>query len=93
MRTGTLVGGDAARGREEGLHLLGEEDGVALILDRVGRPQRGAAALLLARPLERERVAAEAKNVAQENGLERIVRDVAGRATSRLLDESPRNKL
>ena len=77
MRTGHVGGGDAARGGEERLHFLGEEDGVALILDRVGRPQRGAAALLFARALERERGAADAKDVAQEDGLERIVRDFA----------------
>ena len=72
-----VCGGDAARGREEGLHFLGEEDGVALILNRVGRPQRGAAALLFARPFERECVATDAKDVAQEDGLERIVWDFA----------------
>ena len=69
--------GDAARGGEEGLHFLGEEDGVALVLDRVGRPQRGAAALRLAGALELERVAAKAKDVAQEDGLERVLRRVA----------------
>ena len=60
---------DAARGVEDALHLLGEEDGSALTLDGVGRPQRGAIPLLLAGALERKGGAADAKDVAQQDGL------------------------
>ena len=54
---------DAARRGEEGLHLLGEEEGAGLLLDGAGRPERGAAALFLPRLLERERRAADAEDV------------------------------
>ena len=64
MRTGTLVGAMRRATAEDALHLLGEEDGAALTFDGIGRPQRGAVALLLAGVLQRERGATEAKNVA-----------------------------
>jgi hypothetical protein len=70
-------GGDAAGRREQSLHFLGEEDRVALVLDRVGRPQRGPAALFLACPLERQRVATETEDVAQQDRLDGVVGDFA----------------
>ena len=63
---------DAACDVEDGLHLLGEEDGAALTFDRVGRPERGAIALFFAGVFEREGGATEAKNVAEQDRLDRI---------------------
>ena len=60
---------DAARHVEDALHLLGEEDGSALTLDGIGRPQRCAIPLLLARVLECNRGTTEAKDVTEQDGL------------------------
>ena len=88
------VGGrDAAHGGEERLHFLGEEDRVALVFDRIGRPQRGAAALRLAGTLELECGAAEAKDVAQEDCIEGIVWRLAHLAANGCRDVSPKNRL
>ena len=65
MRTGTLAGGDAARGGEKGLHFLGKEEGAGFCLDGVGGPERGAVAFLLTKALQRQRGAADPEDVAE----------------------------
>ena len=67
---------DAARRGEERLHLFGEEERAGLLLGGAGRPERGAAALLLPRLLERQRRAADAEDVGEEHGLSRMLRGV-----------------
>jgi hypothetical protein len=69
---------DAAHGGEERLHFLGDEDRVALVLDRVGRPQRGAAALGLRERARASRAARPMRRMSPRRiAFERVVRRVA----------------
>ena len=69
INTGTLVGAIRRARLEDVLHLFGEEDGAALTFDGVGGPQRGPIPLFLSRVFQRQGSPAEAKDVAQEDGL------------------------
>ncbi len=57
--------GDAARGGEKGLHLLGKEECAGFCLDGVGRPERGAVAFLLTKALQCQRGAANPEDVGE----------------------------
>jgi hypothetical protein len=69
-------GDTAGRGKDR-LHFFGKEEGARLFLGWTRRPERRPIALLLPRPLQRERGAADAKDVGEEDCLFRIRRIAA----------------
>ena len=76
---------DATRSRQNRLHLLGEKERTCLLLDRRRWPQCCAAAFLFTGMLELDGCATDSKHVAEQDGLDYIVRHFTDESDIRLL--------